>query len=65
MTASTSTTVKRANSSLRYMKMDFRNSMTEDQFNALILLYVHRDIKLDTEKIIEGYAAKYSRRMLL
>ena len=51
-TASTSATVERANSSLRYIKTDFRNSMTEDRFNALILMYVHRDIKLDREKLL-------------
>ena len=62
-TASTRATAGRANSSLRYIKTDFRKSMTE--FNALILIYVHRDIKLDREKIIDTYAAKYQRRMLL
>ena len=64
-TASTSATIERENSWLRYIKMDFHNSMTEDRFNALILMYVHRDIKLDREKIIDRYAAKYPRRMLL
>ena len=64
-TASTSATVEIANSSLRYIKTDFRNSMTEDQFNALILMSVHRDIKLDREKTIDRHAAKYPRRMLL
>ena len=34
-TVLTGTTVERANSSLRYIKMDFRNSVTEDRFNAL------------------------------
>ena len=64
-TASMSATVERENSSLRYIKTDYRNSKTEDRFNALILMYVHRDIKLDREKIIDSYAAKYPRRMLL
>ena len=64
-TVSTSATIERANSSLRYIKTDFRKSMTEDRFNALILIYVHRDIELDREKIIYRYAAKYPRPMLL
>ena len=64
-TASTSATVERENSSLHYIKTDFRNSMTEDQFNALMLMYVHGDIKLDREKIIDRCAAKCPRRMLL
>ena len=41
--------------------MEFRNSTTEDRFNALILRYVQRDIKLDREKFIDRYAAKYPR----
>ena len=64
-TASTSATVEGANSSLRYIKTDFRNSLTENQFNALILMYVHKDIKLDREKFIDRCAAKYPRQMLL
>ena len=60
-TDSTSATVERENSSLREIKTDFCNSMTEDQFNALILMYVRRDVKLDMEKIIDRYAAKYPR----
>ena len=30
--------------------------MGEDRLNALLLLYVHRDIKLDYDKIIDDYA---------
>ena len=51
-TALTSATVTGANSSLRYIKTDFHNSMTEDRFNALILMHVHKDIKLDREKLL-------------
>ena len=64
-TASTSATVERANSSMRYIKTGFGNSMSKDRFNALILMYVDRDIKLDREKTIDRYAAKYPKRMLL
>ena len=39
--------------------------MGEDRFNALMLLYIHRDIKLDINKIIDFYATKYPSRMLL
>ena len=63
--ASTSATLETANPSQRYIKTDFRNSMTEYRFSALILMYVHRDTKLDREKIIDRYAAKYPRRMSL
>ena len=64
-TSSTSANVERANSSLCYIKTDYGNSMTEDRFNALIFTYVHRDIKVDREKNIDRYPAKYPRRMLL
>ena len=39
--------------------------MSEDRFNRLLLLYVHRDIKLDYQKIIGMYAMRYPRRMVL
>ena len=61
----TSASVERANSALRYVKTDFRSTMSEDRFNALLLLYVHRVIKLDYKKIIDMYAMRYPRRMVL
>ena len=41
--------------------------MSEDQFNALVLvyMYVHKDIKLDLDKIIDIFARRHTRRMLL
>ena len=39
--------------------------MGEDRFNALILLYVHKDIEIDISKVVEMYARQYQRRMLL
>ena len=64
-TSATSASVKRANSALRYVKTDFRSTMSEDRFNALLLLHVHNDIKLDYKKIIDMYAMRYPRRMVL
>ena len=64
-TPATSDSVERANSALRYVKTDFRSTMSEDRFNALLLLYVHSDIKLDYKKIIDMYAMRYPRRMVL
>ena len=49
-TPATSTSVERALSALRYLKTDFRSTMSEDTFNTLLLLYVRRDIKLDYKK---------------
>ena len=30
--------------------------MGEDRFNALLLLYVHKDIEIDISKVVEMYA---------
>jgi hypothetical protein len=43
----------------------FRSTMGEDRVNALILLYVHKDIEIDISKVVEMYARQYPRRMLL
>ena len=39
--------------------------MGEDQLNALLLLYVHRDIKLDYDKIIDDFALRNPRKMVI
>ena len=56
---------KKANSTLQHLRTDFRNMMGEERLNALSFLYIHRDIFLDYDKIIDIYASKYPRRMLL
>ena len=38
-------------------------TMSEDGFNALVLLYEHWDIKLDYNRIIQIYANKYPGRL--
>ena len=38
--------------------------MTQNRFNALILLYVHKDVDLDYELVIDEYANRFPRRML-
>ena len=38
--------------------------MSEDRFNALLLQYVYRDIKLDHKNIVHKYAMRYPRRMV-
>ena len=60
----TSAGVERANSSLRYTKNVYRSTMLEERLNALILLFVHRDIHPDYDKIINIYGTKHPRRML-
>ena len=62
--SATAASVERTNSALRFIKNTYRSTMTEDRFNALVLLFVHRDISLDYGTIIDKYARKYPRRML-
>ena len=61
----TSAGVERSILALRYIKKLYRNSMSESRFNALILMYVHRYIELDYDKIIDFFATKHPRKMLL
>ena len=42
-TSDTSATVERANSARRSIKTDFWSTISQDRFNALILMYAHRD----------------------
>ena len=61
----TSATVERANSALKRVKTDLRSTMDQDRLNALLLLHVHRDIKLDVNKVIDTFANRHPRRMML
>jgi len=42
-----------------------RSTTTEDRINALLLLYVHKDIRLNYDKIIDMYTRANHRRMKL
>ena len=64
-TAATSASVERAYSALRHVKTDFRSVMGEEHLNGLLLVCIHRDIFLDYDKIIDVYASRYPRMMLL
>jgi hypothetical protein len=65
VTPVTTATVERSNSSLRFVKNVYRSTMGEDRLNALLLLFIHRDIELDFEKIVDMFARRNARRMLL
>ena len=60
----TTASVERANSSLKFVKTALRSSMTNTRLNALIRLFVHRDIDLDLDKIINDYARAHPRRTI-
>ena len=65
LTSVTSSATERANSSFIFIKNVMRSTMGEDRLNALLLLYVHRDIKLNYDKIIDDYAQRNPRKMVL
>ena len=55
--------VERTHSSLKIVKSKLQSRMGEGRLNALMLLYVHKDIKLDYNRIINRYAKKYPLQM--
>ena len=63
LTLVTARTVERANLSLRFIKHSYSGSMGEDRFNALVLMFVLKDIKLNINKIVNVYAQRHPRRM--
>ena len=56
VTPVTTSTTERANSALKFVKSDRR---------SLILLYVHKDLPLNYEAVVDLYASRYPRRMTL
>ena len=60
----TSATVERSNSSLAFAKSVFRSNMREDRLNALLLLFIHKDVVLDYDAVIADYAKRNQRRMM-
>ena len=64
-TPATTASVNRATSTHCFIKTDCRSTMSDNCFNALVLLYVHLDIKLDYNRIIQMYANNYICRLLV
>ena len=61
----TSCTCERSISVLRRLKTYLRSTMTETRLKGLALLNVHREIHLDTEEVIDEFAIRNPRRMML
>ena len=55
---------KEKKSALGFVKSDHRSMMSEGRLNALLRLYVHKDIHLDFEEVVTAYGHKHPRRML-
>ncbi|XP_071835292.1 52 kDa repressor of the inhibitor of the protein kinase-like [Apostichopus japonicus] len=60
-----SASVERSHSALKLIKNKLRSTMENERLNALVLLYVHKSIKLDYDIIIDMYARRNTRRMML
>ena len=65
ITPVTTSTTERAYSALKFVKSDRRSTMSQDRLNSLILLYVHKDIPLNYDAVVDLYASRYPRRMTL
>lgn len=64
-TSVTSSSVERANSSLKFIKNPMQSTMHEDRLNALLLLYVHKDIAVDYNTVLDTFSRRNPRKMLL
>ena len=53
-----------SHSGLQIVKTKLQSTMGEQRLNALILLYIHKDIQINYPKIIDIYANRYPRGML-
>ena len=56
---------ERSISTLRRLKTFMRSTMGQKRLTSLALLNVHREIILDKEKVIDCFALKHTRRMVL
>ena len=63
ITPVTSATVERSNSSLRFVKNVYRSTMAEYRLNALLPLFIHKDISLDYSAIVNIFASRKQPRM--
>ena len=57
----TTATGERSFSALKYVKNTLRSTMSENRLNGLTMLFVHKDIKLDVDAVIDAFA-KDNRR---
>ena len=55
--------VERANSALTLVKTVKLSTVHQDRINALMLLRVHKDVKLDIQAVIDKYKWTHPTRM--
>ena len=59
----TTAAVEWSHSGLKIVKSKLQSRMGEGRFNALMLLYLHKDIPVNYERIIDIYANRFPHRM--
>ena len=59
------TTAERSFSSLRRLKTYLRTTMNEERLNGLALMAIHREIPVNSEKVIEEFVTRKARRLNL
>ena len=58
LTPVTSASVERENSALKFVKSDRCNGMGEGRPNALLLLFMHKDISIEVEEVVNIFAKR-------
>ena len=61
----TSCTAERAFSALKLLKTYLRKSITDERLTGLALMYIHPDINIDVETIIDRFAAQKILRAMI
>ena len=61
----TTASIERSNSALGYVKSKLRSTMGQDRLNALLLLFIHKDVPINYQAVVDAFARKKPRRMLL
>ena len=61
----TTATAERSFSALRLLKTYLRATMHEERLNGLVVMAIHKDIKLNYDDVIEQYALEHNRRLPL
>ena len=57
--------VERSFSALRRIKTDIRSTMNEERLEGLALMEIHNDVMIDVDKVIDDFAGRKNRRLLL
>ena len=57
----TTATNERAFSTLKYVKNYLRSTMHDTRLNGLTLLYVHRDIQLNYDRVVDKFGSNNRR----